>query len=220
MVEFDTPSEGCYFYFMKKKWKDIPGYEGSYQVSSDGEVRGLPRVVPGGRWGEQFVPGGIVSQTKHNSGYQAVHLRLNGKRTKHLVHRLVVEAFLGPKPFEKAEIRHLNDVKTDNRIENLVWGTRSENIQDREKNVIGYYFERTECRNGHELTEWNLVPNQLKLRNGIKTCYACQRAHYMIKNHVDLKGRNKEVADVYFEALKSGKKRVTYMDVVEFLKTD
>lgn len=203
---------------MKKIWENIPGYEGYYQASNDGEIRGLPRVVNGGRWGKQFIPGGPIKQVTNKEGYRTAHLRMNEKRTKHLVRRLVVEAFLGPKPFDKAEIRHINDVKTDNRIENLRWGTRSENIQDREKNGIGYYFEREECRNGHELAEWNLVPNQLKLRNGIKTCYACQRAHYMIKNHADLRGRNKEVADVYFEALKSGKKRVYYMDVVESLK--
>lgn len=48
--------------------------------------------------------------------------------------RMVCSAFHGPKPFPAAEVRHLNDIKTDNRPANLSWGTHSENMLDKFKN--------------------------------------------------------------------------------------
>lgn len=55
----------------------------------------------------------------------------NGKWVKFAVHRVVCEAFHGPRPFPKAEVRHLNGIKTDNRASNLKWGTHAENMADK-----------------------------------------------------------------------------------------
>lgn len=195
---------------MEEQWKDIKGYEGYYQVSDQGRVRGLDRTVPGGRWGTQFVKGGIISQVVRRDGYPTVHLRKDGKRIKHLVHRLVLEAFCGKRP-EGMEARHLNDDKMDARLKNLEWGTRSENNLDRTKNKIGYYASREACRKGHEFVDANLVPNQLKLSRGpVKTCYACQKAHNTIKVHPSLSEKFQEVSDIHFENLVGERKRMTF----------
>jgi len=50
------------------------------------------------------------------------------------VHRCVAEAFLGPEPFRGAHVRHLNDIKTDNRLENLAWGSPQDNTDDAIRN--------------------------------------------------------------------------------------
>ena len=68
----------------------------------------------------------LLGLTKLRSGHMSVDIR----RRKRLVHHLVLEAFVGPRPMKK-ECRHLNGMPGDNRLSNLVWGTRRENIDDR-----------------------------------------------------------------------------------------
>jgi len=114
-------------------WRDIPGYEGSYQVSSKGRVRSLPRVVPVYDSVRRVsyartCPGKILRQAVcDRAGHVSVHL---GKYTRGIpVHQLVMLAFHGFPP-AGMEAMHLNGIPTDNRPENLRYGTHSENIID------------------------------------------------------------------------------------------
>ena len=63
----------------------------------------------------------------NNLGYTRVNIRINGIKHRPLVHRLVGETFI-PNKENKAQINHLNGVRSDNRTENLVWATQSENM--------------------------------------------------------------------------------------------
>lgn len=65
-----------------------------------------------------------------STGYLAVQLAKNKKGYKRLVHRLLLETFVSECPL-KMECMHLNGDRTDNRLENLRWGTRQENQLDR-----------------------------------------------------------------------------------------
>lgn len=111
-------------------WKDIPGYEGLYQVSDQGRVRSLDRVVmcTGAVKGaySSRKKGRLLRPGPSNFGHLSVVL---GRRNTRMVHDLVLRAFVGPPP-DKHECCHNNGNPADNRLENLRWGTRSENNVD------------------------------------------------------------------------------------------
>lgn len=68
-----------------------------------------------------------------DTGYIRVNLRDNGRRKNALVHRLVLEAFVGPSPTEEHESRHLDGNASNNRLSNLRWGTSAENEADKKR---------------------------------------------------------------------------------------
>jgi hypothetical protein len=115
---------------MQEVWKAIPGYEGQYEVSNQGNVRSLDRYVEC----EGPVKGRYLSKKKgrvlrpgpSNFGHMSVVL---GRNNTQFVHKLVLLAFVGPPP-DKHECCHNNGDPADNRLENLRWGTRAENNTD------------------------------------------------------------------------------------------
>lgn len=101
----------------KEIWKDIPGYEGLYQVSSIGRVKSL-----------YFNKEKILSQNKNQGGYMFIGIRKNKKSKTIPVHQLVAMAFLDHTPCGlKLVVNHINLNKTDNRVENLEIITQREN---------------------------------------------------------------------------------------------
>ncbi|MCC8103685.1 MAG: HNH endonuclease [Clostridiales bacterium] len=117
---------------MAEIWKDIPGYEGEYQVSDMGRVKSLDRkIVQRSRWGTDFertITGRILRPGQFcKNGHVSVVLKHGGIGKP--VHQLVMRAFVGEPP-EGMEVRHINGNPKDNRLENLCYGTRTENILD------------------------------------------------------------------------------------------
>jgi len=109
-------------------WKDIPGYEGRYQVSDAGRVRSVDRpvrVVCHGVDTVRVAQGKVLRPGRNNSGHVTVAL---GRGNSRLVHQLVLEAFVGQCP-NGCEVLHLNHQPADNRLSNLSYGTRSENLR-------------------------------------------------------------------------------------------
>lgn len=105
-----------------EEWRDVPGFDGVYQVSNLGRVRSLPRKV----W-NYTKPGRIMADYCKPNGYKTVGLSHGGKHCKHAyVHRLVAQAFI-PNPENLPEINHKNFDKKDNRVSNLEWVTSAEN---------------------------------------------------------------------------------------------
>lgn len=101
-------------------WKDIEGYEG-YQVSNLGNARSLDRMVGGPFGSKRFAKGRILKLHCQKTGYLTIDLCNEGKKPiKRPIHRLVAEAFI-PNPNNLPMINHRNEVKTDNRVENLEW---------------------------------------------------------------------------------------------------
>lgn len=107
---------------IQETWKDIPGFEGAYQVSDLGRVWSLDRVVAVGA-GSRRLRGQIMAVQQHPGGYRQV--RLPGGSL--LVHRLVAAAFLGPCP-TGYEVAHGDNDRTNNRLSNLAYATHGENL--------------------------------------------------------------------------------------------
>lgn len=110
------------------EWRDIPLFEGRYQVSNKGMVRSLSRPVRcTSHRGEEvrIARGRELKPATSKSGHFYLFL---GRRNKRQVHALVALAFIGERP-AGMDIAHLNGDPTDNRVENLAYVTRRENNQ-------------------------------------------------------------------------------------------
>ena len=120
----------------KEIWKDIPGYEGLYQVSSLGRVRSLDRVVPHGRFGEFKLKGRVLKPSPDLNGYLKLNLYKDGMTKTIEVHKLIAIAFLNHEPCgNKIVVDHIDNNKTNNRLDNLQLITHRENLS---KDKSGY----------------------------------------------------------------------------------
>ena len=120
-----------------ERWLPVVGYEELYEVSDIGNVRrGQKMLKP-------------VPQVRRRAA-RVVNLCRNGQQKTVLVHRLVLEAFVGPCP-PGLEACHGNDVAWDNRLENLRWDTSSANHHDCVRNGKHHNANRTHCsKHGQE----------------------------------------------------------------------
>ena len=103
----------------KEEWKAIPGYEGLYEVSSEGKVRSLNYRGTG--------KVRVLKLSVNRYGYLQVHLCKEGKVKNYRVNRLVAQAFI-PNPNNLPEVNHIDEIKTNNRVENLEWCDRQYNM--------------------------------------------------------------------------------------------
>lgn len=115
-----------------EEWRAVSGYEGYYEISSFGRVRGVERIVDCGCRGRRKLPQRVLSPTLA-AGYLAVELNRDGQRFKALVHRLVCMAWHGPQPGSEYQVGHNDGSKINNTPENLRWLTAAENAADRKK---------------------------------------------------------------------------------------
>ena len=114
---------------MTEIWRDVVGYVGSYQVSDLGRVRSLERVVMMKNGISKTVIGRILRHSPDDLGRIRVFLS-NQEGVKTIrVHRLVLEAFVGPCP-EGMEGCHNDGDHTNNQPSNLRWDTHYNNVQD------------------------------------------------------------------------------------------
>ena len=116
----------------QETWKLIPEFSGLYSASSFGQVRSEERkIFYGDHRGYRIVMPLIKKQSLHSSkNYWMVTTTSQDKVTKPIaVHRLISWAFLG-KQEKGIEVRHINGNGLDNRIGNLCYGTKSQNMID------------------------------------------------------------------------------------------
>lgn len=146
---------------MSEIWKDIPGYYGVYRVSDYGRVRSY---ICWRGTNER-----ILKLAEDSHGYWGVCLYKQKKGKFTYIHQLVLLTFVGIRP-DRMECRHLNDNKKDNRLVNLVYGTRSENLLDRTRNGIANTGDHKGIKNQmSKLTENDILQIRELLQAGILT---------------------------------------------------
>lgn len=124
-VPLGEPLRGLRFFNLKhmETWKDIPGFEGSYQVSDLGRVKSLERKLTAGP-GVRILPESILKPMVDRYGYLCVNLYKNRKYKTKKIHRLVMLSFVGE---SHLEVNHKNKITSDNSLVNLEYMTTKEN---------------------------------------------------------------------------------------------
>lgn len=148
---------------MKEEWKDIPDYEGIYQVSNLGKIRNKK---------------GNRKLTLRKDGYLHIPLTKSGKTKYYLVHRLVAQAFISNENNYK-EINHKDENKINNCADNLEWCNRSYNINYGTANLkrakTHYVKINQYTKNGDFIKQWNCISEasrvlKIKMPHIIRVC--------------------------------------------------
>lgn len=156
-----------------EEWLPVPGWETEYLISNHGRVYSLPRYVPAGG-STRLVGGRLLKLLQNPAGYYCVGLCRGGKRHNSFIHRMVIETFLGPPPFDGAWCCHNDGNPKNNRIDNLRWDTPSGNWLDTVKHGTHNSARKTQCPRGHPLEAPNLIPSALS--DGKRSCRSCRKA--------------------------------------------
>lgn len=149
-------------------WLPVAGFEGLYEVSDLGRVRGVDRLIVRGQ-GNYPVRGVVLSPGLNSSGLLMVSLRRDGRRHSKMVHRLVAEAFVSGRA-DGLEVCHNDGNALNNRADNLRWDTHSANELDKIKHGTHNMKNKTHCPRGHEYDEANT-----KIYRGRRFCRQCKR---------------------------------------------
>lgn len=151
------------------EWRPIPGYEGIYEVSNKGDVRRLAHINQKG----MSLRERALSPGKVTSGHLQIALSDHqGKRTRHMVHALVLAAFVGPRP-QGLHGCHNDGNPLNNHLDNIRWDTPSSNMFDKVAHGGHHHANQTRCQNGHPLEEPNLT--QRHKASGRRGCWSCDR---------------------------------------------
>jgi len=140
------------------EWRPVVGYEGIYEVSKFGGVRSLAGIQ------RKFL-GGVLKLFANEWGYLRVDLQYNKKRKSRLVHQIVAESFIGPRP-DGMEINHIDGDKTNNCADNLEYVTHSDNVKHAFKTGI-MIPKRGEDNPASVLTESDVIKIREMIANGM-----------------------------------------------------
>lgn len=171
------------------RWAWVPDYEGLYRASDQGDVWSEPRAT---------TRGGILKQaTTKANGYRWVNPSKDGVQRPREVHKIVMEAFVGPCP-EGQEVRHLDGNPANNRWApgdeaetvaaggNLIYGTHGENMQDKHRHGTTWQLNVTHCPQDHEYTPENTVI----YKSGSRACLTCKREKGLAAYYAKKKAEN------------------------------
>jgi len=149
-------------HYCTEEWLPVVGFEGRYMVSSLGRVKSL------------HPQRGDVILKQHIRRHSYLSVRLyHGPKTaqRYTIHRLVLEAFVGPCPLGH-EGCHSDGDPQNNAASNLYWGTRRQNMDDIRRHGRNFQTRKTHCVNGHAFT---LDNTRIAKDNGQRVCITCVR---------------------------------------------
>lgn len=151
-----------------EKWVSAESVLPGYEVSTRGRVRSVDRVIKTSKEYSRRT-GQLISPVTDKDGYKYFTVR----RKSWKVHRVICETFHGPPPSRLHVVRHLNGNPSDNRPDNLKWGTRKENAQDLKDHGRDFNLKKTECPQGHPYEGDNLYIT----KGGGRACRECGRKY-------------------------------------------
>lgn len=137
------------------EFRDIQGFEGIYQVGTDGTIRSLDRRMSNKDGKIQFFRGRVLRHSIHQDGYHCVNLQKHGKIKHMLVSRLVALAFIGSH-VAQLEVNHKNGDKSNNSLSNLEAVTAKENCRHRDETGLRKPARGSSC-GPSKLTETQVV---------------------------------------------------------------
>lgn len=155
-----------------EEWRPVVGYEGTHEVSDQGRVRQLDRMVwhhPSQR--RIFSPGRLL-KPNFSGPYPRVALVIDGVQKVPAIHRLVAAAFLGPRP-DGMEVCHNDGDARNSALANLRYDTHSANVLDRGRHGTDPQAAKTHCPQGHPYDAENTV---LDASSGGRRCRICRTA--------------------------------------------
>lgn len=152
--------------FIKKMaiWKEIKGYKG-YWVSDEGQVRSIDRIIPIHRHNQteyKKIKGKLIKPQTDKYGYQYIVFGFCGKKKRKTakIHRLVAEAFIDNSN-NLPQVNHKNEIKTDNRVENLEFCDAKYNCN------YGTRLERQATKTSKKRLQYDLQGNFIKEWNSL-----------------------------------------------------
>lgn len=131
------------------EWRDIPGYEGLYEISEYGDVR---RMVNR----HQYKAGELLSHKISRYGYHRVSIQVQHAIGQYMIHRLVALAFIGPCP-EGCEVNHKDLDKSNNHYSNLEYVTHLENVRHSRVTKTDWRSYRGEMNPNNKLSEGDVI---------------------------------------------------------------
>lgn len=151
-------------------FKDIEGYEGSYQVSNEGRVKSL-------KYRKEH-----ILKPSNSRGYLRVALCKNNKRNDYSIHRLVASAFID-NPEGLNEVNHIDEDKTNNYVENLEWCSHAFNINHGTRTIRA--AEKHRGKTNPRAAEKLSIPVDMLTKSGelIRTFQSAHEAERFLKNN-------------------------------------
>ncbi|WP_223611763.1 NUMOD4 motif-containing HNH endonuclease [Enterococcus faecium] len=148
----------------KEIWRPIEGYEGLYEISNLGKIKSNFR---------QGSTTDFLKISNNGNGYMMVRLCKNGKAKKYYLHRLLAQTFID-NPEDKPQVNHINENRSDNRLENLEWVTQKENNNHGNHNLNSAISKRSGKAkknvqldlDGNELGRFDFLIEAAKTVNG------------------------------------------------------
>lgn len=190
-------------YPLFEEWRDIRGYEDSYQISNLGNFRSKTRKITNAKGIERTFKSRILAQGITPSGYLKVNLSRDGKAETRYTHRVVLESFVGACP-DGMEVDHIDNDKSNNALTNLRYLSHAENME--RQNEFGtsvraqaergeHYKQKSKtCVNGHLFEGENLSISRSEGKRH-RGCRSCAYAHSIVHQNPKLESRFKEIAD-------------------------
>lgn len=150
-------------------WRPVPGWVGVYEVSSHGRVRSLSRIDARGRYRQER----LLKAGPNPEGYPQFTLSRGSLKTVAKVHKVVMDVFVGPCPVGM-EVLHRDGNPANNRLSNLQYGTRSQNVRDSIRHGTNVNASKTHCPQGHVYDEANTYIARQGRAVPVRECRTCK----------------------------------------------